>query len=164
MAWAQFLNTSLFGRRFGLENLSTNRSGTGLAGRRPDFIVGPEDIRKDVTTETTGTYLKAYGVSLLTTSSLTASTHVFRLDPPIPGVEKTIVIQSTAATVATTVVFKITLSTGGAEVINGSTWSSSFTVLSSSSPVCVKLVGVTTAVWATNATSGAFGSAATTST
>ena len=49
------------------------------------------------TTETTAAYMKAYGISYLSTASLTASTHVFRLDPPIPGVEKTIIIASTVS-------------------------------------------------------------------
>ena len=162
MAWASQLMTSIFGRRLGLQPYTTNVSGA-QAGRVPDFIVGPEDIRKETSTsETTAAYLKAYGVSLLSSAQTAASGAVMRLDPPIPGVSKQIVIKSTS-TAASTITWLITASTGGAETFV-STWGTSFTVLSSSTPVVINLMGVTTGLWSLSNSSGSFGSAATTTT
>lgn len=147
MAYGSNIITSLFGRRLGLQAMSTTQTGTGQAGRVPEFIVGAEDIRKDVTSDTTGTYLKAYGVSYLSTTNITGgTTGVFRLDPPIPGVEKTIVWGSTGAA-ATSVKTFVTASTGGAEVFQ-STAGSTFTVIASSVGSVLCLMGVTTGIWA----------------
>lgn len=147
MAYGSNILTSIFGRRLGLQAMTTAQTGTGQAGRVPEFIVGAEDVRKDVTSETTGTYLKAWGVSVLSTANITGgTTGVFRLDPPIPGIEKTIVWASTGAP-ATSVKTFVTGSTGGAETFQ-STAGSTFTVIASSVGAVLSLMGVTTASWA----------------
>lgn len=147
MAYGNSILTTLFGRRLGLQSITTAQSGTGQAGRVPEFLVGAEDIRKEVVSDTTGTQLKAWGLSALSTANITGgTTGVFRLDPPIPGVEKTIVWQSTSAA-ATSVKTFVTASTGGAEVFQ-STAGSSFTVIASSVGAVLRLMGVTTAIWA----------------
>mgnify|MGYP000275789953 FL=1 len=67
MAWADKITTTLFGRRFGLQTMSTSVSGSGVAGRSFDVAVGVEAVRAAVTTaDTTSSNLTAYGFSLLT--------------------------------------------------------------------------------------------------
>ena len=154
MAWQNYITTSLFGRRLGLQELSSNISGSGQSGRKYDVLTGAEDIKKDVTADTTGTYLKPFGVSSLSTANLTGGTTcVVRLDPPIPGVEKTIVWQSTG-TAATSVKTWVTCSTGGGETIQ-STAGTTFTCVASSVGAVLKLIGVTTSQWATHAATAA---------
>lgn len=149
MAYGSNINTSLYGRRFGLQQMTTNQTGTGLAGRQPEFLVGPEDIRKEVTTgDSTATSLKAYGISYLSTSIVTGTdaTSVFRMDPPIPGVEKTIIWGSTTiGTMATKIWVTISTGTGNFQTSGGS----SFSCVASSAGAVLKLVGITTAIYAT---------------
>jgi hypothetical protein len=147
--------TTLFGRRLGLQQLSTNQSGTGLAGRLPEFVVGAEDIRKDSTTsESTATYLKAYGASLLTTGLSADTTAVFRIDPPIPGVGKVITWGSTTIGTMGSKIF-VTASTGGGAGFQTS-GGSSFTCVASSAGAVLSLFGVSTSLWAVlNGTTGA---------
>lgn len=164
MAWANNILTSIFGRRLGLIPGTTNVIGANT-GPTVDFLAGPEDIKMGVSTaETTAAYMKAYGVTLLTSAQTAASGAVMRLDPPIPGVRKTISIQSTASGVASTIVWWITSSTGGGAPFVGSTWSSSFTVLATSGSANIQLLGVTTGQWLIFNTSGQFLSAAATTT
>jgi len=147
MAWHSFITTSLLGRRVGLQTMSTTYTGTGASGRQPEFIVGAEDIRKESSTaDSTGTYLKPYGISLLTTGLSADTTPVFRMDPPIPGVEKTIVWGSTTIMTMGSKIF-VTNSTGGGAVFQ-TTSSSSNTCVASSVGNVMRLVGVTTALWA----------------
>ena len=163
MAWQSGMLTSIFGRRVGLQPVSTNAMGASVGGA--DLVVGPEDIRMGVSTaETTATAIKAYGVTLLTSAQSAATGAVVRLDPPIPGVRKVISIQSTATAVASTVGWIITSSTGGGAPFVGSTWSSSFTVLASTTPVVINLLGATTGMWLMFNSSGQFSGAATTTT
>lgn len=146
MAYGNNISTTIFGRRMGLQTMSTTQTGTGAAGRQPEFIVGPEDIRKEVTTaDSTATYLKPYGASVLSTGLSADATAVFRLDPPIPGVEKTIVWQSTTIGTMASKVF-VTNSTGGGAGFQTS-GGSSFTVVASSAGAVLKLLGLTTALW-----------------
>ena len=145
MAWANKILTSLYGRRFGLQLLTTPESG----GLYPvDLLVGPEAMRRGVTTaETTGTAVVAYGVSFLNGTSA-ASSSVYVLDPPIPGVHKTIVFSS-----ANTPVY---VRTKNAETFRTSADSTIATVISSTlTGAVVELVGLTTAMWGllTNGTS-----------
>ena len=163
MAWNSNILTNLFGRRVGLQPVSTNAMGASVGGA--DLLAGPEDIRMGVSTaETTAAAIKAYGITLLTSAQTAATGAVVRLDPPIPGVRKTISIQSTATAVASTIQWIITSSTGGGAPFIGSTWSSSFTVLASSTPVLIQLMGGTTGQWLMFNSSGQFGGAATTTT
>jgi hypothetical protein len=147
MAYGSNINTSLYGRRFGLQQMTTNQTGTGLAGRQPEFLVGPEDIRKEVTTgDSTATYLKAYGISYLSTGLVTDATAIFRLDPPIPGVEKTIVWGSTTVGTMSAKIF-VTISTGVGQFQTSG--GSSFSCVASSAGAVLRIVGVTTSIYAT---------------
>lgn len=94
--WANKITTSLFGRRFGIQRQTTGESG-GAQGAR-DFIVGPEGFRQPVSTaNTTSSNVPAYGVQVLPGTSA-GSSSVYTIDPPIPGVQVTIVGSSNAAT------------------------------------------------------------------
>lgn len=137
MAYKTKYTTSLYGRRLGLQKMTTPETG-GQDGR--DFLVGAEDVRKDTSTaETTSTNLKAFGISVLTT---VISSGVFTLDPPIPGVEKRLVFHTTG--------------TGGIYVKtkNGETFASTqattTSVIASSQTAyaAVTLIPVSTAIWA----------------
>lgn len=147
MAYKTAITTSVFGNRLGLQALSTNASGTGLAGRTPEFLVGAEDIRKESTTnDSTATYLKAYGASLLTTGLSADATAIFRMDPPIPGVMKIITWGSTTIGTLSAKIF-VTASTGGGAGFQTS-GGSSFTCVASSAGAVLQLFGVTTGLWA----------------
>ena len=91
MAYRNNILTSIHGRRLGLLPLSTAQNG----GRLPaEFLVGPDGFRVGVTTgDTTGTNILPYDVSFLEGTSA-ASSSVYVLDPPIPGVRKTVVFSS----------------------------------------------------------------------
>lgn len=133
MAFGNNITTSLFGRRFGLQALTSSQSG-GVAA---DYLVGPEAFRSGVTTaETTATNLPAHGFSGVGA----ASSGVYTLAPPIPGVTKQIAFTSTA-------------NTAYVKTANGETFLSSqgttFSVLKSTQTAAgvVTLVGLTTSVW-----------------
>jgi len=151
MAWYDRITTSLHGRRVGLQRLSSSQD-----ARKNEVLVGPEAIRTYATTgDSTGTNLAPYGVSLLTTVS---SSCVFVLDPPIPGVQKTLVFGSTGGGA-------MYVKTANSETII-STLGSSFTTLKSTAGNggTVTLQGVTTAIWAWVGTGSSLVAAATTST
>lgn len=138
MAYYDKYDTSLYGRRLGLQSGSSNVFGSGRTGERPDFLVGAEDIRKRVSTaETTSLNLPAYGISMLTSA---VSSGVYTLDPPVPGVQKWIANQTTGAT-------------WYVKTANGETFQSSqgttFSVLKSTQNVAgtLQLVGLTTSIW-----------------
>jgi hypothetical protein len=138
MSFADKIVTSLFGRRFGLQPMSTNVSGSGRAASAPDFLVGPEALRMGVTTaETTATNLAAYGVSYITSS---VSSGVYTLDPPIPGVDKVLHFGTTGATNY--------VKTANGELFQSSQ-GSTFSILKSTQNVIgtVRLMGLTTAIW-----------------
>lgn len=138
MAYNSQLNTSLFGRRFGLQNMSTGQSG-GSRGAR-DYLVGPESLRVASTTaETTATNLDPFGISYLPGTSA-ASSAVYTIDPPIPGVRKTIVCSTANGPVY--------LKTVNSETIQSTVGSSFTTIKGSSVGGCFDLVGLTTAIWA----------------
>jgi len=133
-------NTSLYGRRIGLQILST--SITGASQGPSDALVGPA-VRHDVSTaETTATSIPAQGYTMLSGTSV-ASTPVFMLDPPIPGIRKTIYFLSTDS--------HISVRTKNGEAISGTslgnTGAGFATVVRSSGGGVVDLVGLTTAVW-----------------
>jgi len=158
MAWSDKITTSLFGRRIGLQRLSSAQD-----ARKSEVLVGPDAFRSYATTaDTTSNYLAPYGVSVLSSANSASTNPVYRLDAPIPGVGKTITIVSTATGVASTCDFIVTMSTGAVAI--QSTWSTSFTVLRSTNPVVINLMGITTALWALTNSSASFSGAATTST
>lgn len=86
--------TSIYGRRLGLMPLSSGQSGSS---RGPmEFLVGPDDFRAETTTaDTTGVNLKPAGEARLNGTSV-ASSAVYVLDPPIPGVRKVLAVGSSA--------------------------------------------------------------------
>ena len=94
MPYGSGVVTSVHGRRLGLQAMAT--AATGATKPTPqEFIVGPEDIRLGVTTsESTGTPMQASGISWLV-GTTAASTPIFQIAPPIPGVHKLIYFGST---------------------------------------------------------------------
>ena len=145
MAYASNINTSIYGRRLGLQKLTTALNG----GRAEvELLVGPESLRDNVTTsESTATNVLPYGVSFLNGTSA-ASSSVYTIDPPIPGVRKTVVFSS-----ANTPMY---LKTKNGETFRTSADSTIATVISSTLTGCtVELIGLTTAMWGllTNGTS-----------
>lgn len=153
--FASKITNSIHGRDLGIQHLSTSESGSGNGVQK--FLAGAVvGIRSDVTTaETTSVNVKAHGLTAFgTTSTGTGSSAVYTLDPPIPGVEKTIVLSCGASDGP--VYFK----TANSETIE-STAGSSFTTFKLSTRGSVRLVGVTTARWFTWLTSASFGLLAT---
>jgi hypothetical protein len=151
MAWYDKITTSLYGRRLGLQRLSSAQD-----ARKNEVLVGAEAFRSYATTgDSTGTNLAPYGVSLLTTVS---SSCVFVLDPPLPGVHKTLVFGSTGGGA-------MYVKTANSETIV-STLGSSFTTLKSTAGNggTVSLMGITTAIWAWTGAASSIIAAATTST
>ncbi len=137
MSYGNNILTSIFGRRLGLQPISTGQFG----GAKPwEALVGPEELRRGVTTnETTGVNVPAYGVSFLNGTSA-ASSSVYVLDPPVPGVRKTVVFSS-----ANTPQY---LRTQNAETFRTSADSTVATVISSTlTGAVVELIGLTTAMW-----------------
>lgn len=138
MAYGDKITTSQHGRRFGLQLMSSAASG-GSFGQQ-EFLVGPEGLRENVSTaDTTSSGVRAYGGTILVGTSA-ASTPVYTLDPPIPGVRKTVLFGSTDSA--------IYLKTKNAEYIYGSSIGSSATVIRSSGGGSVTLMGMSTAIWA----------------
>lgn len=128
--------TSVYGRRLGLSILSSGESGNS---KKHEFLVGPDAFRMPYTTgESTATNLAPWGVSRIAGSSA-ASSSVFTIDPPIPGVSKIIHFDSTGDK-------NCYLKTANSETFQ-STAGSSFTTLQSTLGGMIHLVGVTTAIW-----------------
>jgi len=141
MSYNSQILTGIYGRRFGLIPLTSGQHGAATAlSKGADLLAGPEDIRRGVTTaETTGTDVPAWGVSFLNGTSA-ASSSVYVLEPPIPGVQKTVVFSS-----ANTPVY---LRTKNAETFRTSADSTIATVILSTLTGCVvDLIGLTTAMW-----------------
>jgi len=144
MAYGNKILTSIHGRRLGLQGMSSAESG-GSYGPN-EYAVGPDSFRDGVSTvETTATgeSVPAYGVSYLIGTSV-ASTPVFILDPPIPGVEKTIVFGSTDSALYV----KTKGGVADTQYIIGSSIGSTATCIRSSLGGAVQLVGLTTDLWA----------------
>ncbi len=137
MSYGNSILTSLYGRRLGLQQITTGKDGVSLPF---DVLVGAEQVRNGVTTaETTGTGVTSYGVSFLNGTSA-ASSSVYVLDPPVPGVRKTVVFSS-----ANTPMY---LRTKNAETFRTSADSTVATVISSTlTGAVVDLIGLTTAMW-----------------
>ena len=129
--------TSIHGRRIGLQAQSSVATG-GTGGA--DLLTGPSEFKPGITTgETTATNLKAFGLSFISGTSA-ASSSVYTIDPPIPGVRKTVVFSS-----ANTPIY---LKTNGGETFRTSADSTIATVLSSTlTGAVVELIGLTTAMY-----------------
>lgn len=139
MSYGDKIITSLFGRRFGLQPMSSNVSGSNRTGLVADFLTGPEDLRRGVTTaESTGTAVTAWGISRLPGTSA-ASSAVYTIDPPIPGVRKSIMGATDNGPVF--------LKTLNSETIVTTVGSSFTTVKVSSVGGHFELLGLTTAIW-----------------
>ena len=137
MAFHTKYTTSIHGKRLGLQAMSSVEHG---GAKKVDFLVGAEDIRAGVTTSySTGTAIEAWGVSYINGTSA-ASSSVYVLDPPIPGVTKTVVFSS-----ANTPQY---LRTKNAETIRTSEDSTVATVIKSTlTGAVVQLIGLTTGMW-----------------
>lgn len=101
MAFNTKYTTSVHGKRLGLQAMSTVETGAGTAAGKRDFLVGAEGVRvRTSTAESTAaaTGVPAFGVSVFDNSSA-GSSQVFTLDPPIPGVMKTLVFETTVNTI-----------------------------------------------------------------
>jgi hypothetical protein len=146
MANGNNIVTSVHGRRLGLQPMSTAQTGATKSSPQ-EFIVGPEDVRLGVTTnESTATPMQASGVSYLVGTSA-ASTPVYQIAPPIPGVRKTIYFGSTDSAIyvrpsVTTHAFAGT-----------SLGATGCGALRSSGGGYVELMGITTALYAISAVS-----------
>ena len=137
MAYQDKITTSLRGRRLGLQIMSTVQTG-GTRGPS-EFLVGAEAVRMNVSTAaTTSTNLNPFGVSYLQGTSA-GSSSVYTLDPPIPGVTKTIV--------GSTENGPFIIKTKNSETIHTTAGTSWTTVEISSIGGGFQLVGVTTALW-----------------
>jgi hypothetical protein len=138
MAYFNKYVTSLYGRRFGIQRMTTAVAGISKAA---EFLVGPEALRMGTTTgESTGTNVTAYGISSLPGTSA-ASSAVYVLDPPIPGVMKFV-----DGGVANGPVY---LRATGLETFRTSAGSSFTTIKISSLGGSFALIGMTTAAWMT---------------
>jgi len=137
MPYNSNIMTSLYGRRLGLQAMTTAQTG-GTRGVR-EYLVGPECMRSSVSTaESTATNLAADGVSVCPGTSA-ASSAVYTLDPPIIGVRKTIM-----GGVSNGPVY---IKTANNETIVSTIGSSFTTVKISSLGGGFELIGLTTAVW-----------------
>lgn len=132
--------TSIYGRRIGLQPLSTGQTG-GTKGPL-EFLQGFDDVRLAISTaESTATPIDAGGISYLVGTSV-ASTPVFQIAPPIPGVRKTVVFGSTDSaiylrpSVTTHAFFGTSLGATGAGAIR------------SSGGGYVELMGISTSLYA----------------
>lgn len=95
MAYFDKINPSIYGRRFGLQSLSSGQYGGSFS--RIDLAVGAEALRGRFSTAESTAALPAYGYSVLQNSTA-GSSQVWTIDPPIPGVQKTITFLTTANT------------------------------------------------------------------
>lgn len=139
MSYGNNITKSLFGRQIGLQQMTTPVSG---GSRGPfDLLVGPEDLRQGVTTgESTGTNLAAFGVSRVFGTSA-ASTPVYTLDPPVPGLRKGIHFASTDSALYVKMA-------SGCAIAGTSLATTGATAIRSSGGGYVELMGITTALYA----------------
>ena len=143
MSYERLNNTTLLVNRLGHQKLTSAIHGVT---KPAEVLVGAECVRALSSTADSTAGVAPYGVSLLTTGLSADTTTVFRLDPPIPGVEKTIVWGSTTIGTMGSKIF-VTNSTGGGAGFQTS-GGSSFTCVASSAGAVLRLIGVTTALWA----------------
>lgn len=138
MAYFNKYVTSLYGRRLGIQRMTTAISGIS---KPAEFLVGPEQVRMGTTTaESTGTNVTPYGVSSLPGTSA-ASSAVYTIDPPIPGVMKFI-----DGGIANGPVY---LKAANSETFRTTAGATFTTIKISSLGGSFALIGLTTASWAT---------------
>ncbi len=127
------------GRNLGIQSMFPGQSGAATAnGPKYDFLTGPDDMRRELTTaNSTAVNIKATGIAALNGTSA-ASSSVYTLDPPIPGIRKIISLASTANG-------PVYIKTQNGEFFN--------TTAGTTNPVVkitagvLDLVGLSTAVW-----------------
>lgn len=138
MPYGNKIITSIYGRRLGLQPMSTAEHG----GPVPlEFLVGPDDMKMGLSTApTTSTAESAAGISNFVGTSV-ASTPIFTLAPPIPGVPKIINFSSTDSALYVKM-------TSGCAISGTSLATTGCTVIRSSGGGAVELVGLTTALFA----------------
>jgi len=144
MAYNSNIMTSIFGRRIGLQRLSSQQTG---GSRGPvDLLVGPEDLRQGVSTNnSTSVNLRAWGINRLIGTSA-ASTVVYTIDPPIPGVRVQINFASTDSAIYAKM-------SAGCSITGTSLGSTVAATIRSSGGGTVELMGLTTALFAALAVS-----------
>ena len=131
--------TSIYGKRLGLQLLSSGQTG-GSKGFQ-EYLVGPDGFRDPSTTsESTGTPINPSGLSFIVGTSV-ASTPVFTLAPPVVGVKKRLFFNSTDSALY------VKMSSGVA-IAGTSLGNTGATVIRSSGGGYVELEGVTTALYA----------------
>lgn len=136
MAFNNRILTSIFGRRLGLQRMSSSVTG----GSPSEYLVGPDDFRVVIAAESTAINLRAFGISInLGTSA--GSSAVYVLEPPIPGVRK-LISGSTANG-------PVYIKTVNAETIVSTLGSTHTTVKISSLGGAFELVGLSTSQWMT---------------
>jgi hypothetical protein len=147
--WNNVLTTSLFGRRLGLQRLTTG----GTGGKESDVLAGPTAFRSPTSTaNSTGTNIDPWGVQVLPGTSA-GSSSVYTINPPIPGVTVVVVGSSNAGCF---------LKTNAATETYMTTLGSSDTVLEFPSVGGVAhLTGVTTARFAVLLSTGVVASTST---
>lgn len=135
------LVTTIFGRRLGLTPLSSAQSGSGRAGEVPDLLVGPEVLQNGINAGSTARNLPAYGVSNISGTSA-ASSSVYTLDPPIPGVMAWLNFNSSANAPAY-------VKTANGETIVSSQGTTMSVIKSTNGAAngLLGLMGITTSVW-----------------
>lgn len=138
MPYGSNLLTSILGRRLGLQPMSSAQTGSARGVR--EYLVGPEAFRSGVVAESTATNLPPDGVSRVNGTSA-ASSAVYTLDPPIPGVSKILSFESTSQG-------PIYVKTANNETFCTTQGATMTQVKSTGNTVGIlALIGLTTAVW-----------------
>ncbi len=134
--------TSIFGRRMGLQQDETL------------VVKAVKESIQDLTTASSGTAVTAYGVAQVTATGSTQGPVQYLLDAPIPGVEKTLVLNSSS-----TGSFQFLTTAAGAAVLNTTAGTTSGVINLLGPASFVRLMAVSTARWVVTAMSG-YGSSA----
>ena len=133
--------TNLYGRRFGLQALSSGQTG---AARGPiDFLVGGKlgGVRHEIqaaTSDTTGTNITGWGF----TSVDTTTNDTWLLDNPIAGVRKTLYTGSTSTGIRTIYRKDSTFA------IRSSANSTGTTIIAQGGGLTLELMGLSSALYA----------------
>ncbi len=139
MPYGNNILTSIYGRRLGLQGFAPAQSGAAIAA---EFVVGPDDIRLGLTkNESTAASMAPAGISVLVGTSA-ASTPVYTLAPPIPGVRKIVVFGSTDSAI-------YAKAAAGSAIQGTSLGATVCTAIRSSGGGAIELMGITTASYAT---------------
>lgn len=136
------------GRQLGLQYATSGITGaSSVNGPKYDLLTGPDAMRQETTTaNTTAANIKAVGTAWLQGTSA-ASSAVYTIDPPIPGIRKTLIFSVANG--------PLYVKTANGETFISSMNSTMSVLKGSSFGGVVELQGVTTAIWAVlNVTSG----------